>query len=61
MKIEYIITIVLVILKMNKVIDWNWYLVLSPFLILISIYLLTFVLLTIVKTKEKIKKKSVKR
>ena len=58
MKIEYIITIVLVVLRMNNVIDWSWYLVLSPLLILIGLWLITFTLLVVVKTKEKIKEKS---
>lgn len=51
-----LLTIVFIVLKLTKYIDWSWWWVLSPVLVVIAIYLLILLgglLYIIVKSKSK--------
>jgi len=56
MKFEHYLTLLFIGLKLSHQIDWSWWYVFSPMIFLIVLWLLTFILSVIVKTKEKLRR-----
>jgi hypothetical protein len=56
MKFEHYLTLLFIGLKLSHQIDWSWWYIFSPMIFLIMLWLLTFILSVIVKTKEKLRR-----
>jgi hypothetical protein len=61
MKFEHYLTLLFIGLKLSHQIDWSWWWVFSPMICLVILWVLTFILSVIVKTKEKIRRNKLRQ
>lgn len=52
-----LLTIVFVTLKLTKVIDWNWFYVLSPTILFIGLYLVVLIMVATETPEQRMRRK----
>ncbi|MGH2319383.1 hypothetical protein ACRC6Q_16710 [Planococcus sp. SE5232] len=53
MGILEVLTIIFIVLKITGTIDWSWWVVLSPTIISVSLYIIWFIVLLVINRKAR--------